>query len=140
MKKGLAAVEGKKIYLAIPYTEDREKSFQIANEVAAQLISLKAIPFSPISHSHPLALTGLCTNDHDTWMNYDKHFVDWADELFIVVPADMRGIESVLASRGVMQEMYWASEARKPISFIRYSVENKVMTPYGQDYMYDSIS
>lgn len=131
MKKGLAVLEGKKIYLAIPYTENRELSFQIANEVAAQLISLKAIPFSPISHSHPLAMTGLCTNDHDTWMNYDKHFVDWCDEIFVIVPVDMNGIISVLNSRGVIQEIEWGLEIDKPISYIRYSIENKVITPYG---------
>jgi hypothetical protein len=131
MKKGLAAVEGKKIYLAIPYTEDRELSFKIANEVAAQFISLKAFPFSPISHSHPLAMTGLCANNHETWMKHDQHFVDWADELFVIVPTDMNGINSVLNSKGVLQEITWALESDKPIHYIRYSLENKVITPYG---------
>ena len=44
----------KKIYLAIPYSGHIEKSFRLANEIAAELIQKGFIVFSPISMSHPI--------------------------------------------------------------------------------------
>ena len=45
-----------KIYLAIPYSGMAEESFRIANEVSAKLMNEGHIVFSPISHSHPIAI------------------------------------------------------------------------------------
>ena len=46
----------KLVYLALPFTAHPEKSFEIANKVAAKLMEQGVIVFSPISHSYPIAL------------------------------------------------------------------------------------
>lgn len=45
----------KLIYLAIPYSWNSTKSFELANEIAANLMMDGHIVFSPISHSHSIA-------------------------------------------------------------------------------------
>jgi nucleoside 2-deoxyribosyltransferase len=85
-----------KVYLAIPYTFNPELSFDIANKVSADLMKKGHIVFSPISHSHVISdyLPQIVRTDSDWWMTQDLPFVEWADELHIVVIGE-RGTELV---------------------------------------------
>lgn len=138
MKKDLEAQVNKyftplkKIYLAIPYTGNEEESFQMANEVAAQLIALKQYVFSPISHSHHIAATGLVHDTYDTWLDLDEQFLNWCDEVVVVVPNNrglIKGIGLVLKSKGVIQEILWAKQQNKDVSFVAYNTETKTIVP-----------
>lgn len=108
----------KKIYLACPYTFNPELSFGIANKHAAQLMNEGHIVFSPISHSHPVAdmLDESLRLDHEFWMKQDIPFVDWCDEVHVVV-MEGNGMELIRKSRGVSRELEYASARNKPIIF-----------------------
>jgi nucleoside 2-deoxyribosyltransferase len=108
-----------KIYLAIPYTFGPEQSFRIANEVAADLMIEGHVVFSPISHSHPVAdfLPPSLRTDSDWWMTQDLPFVEWADEVHVVV-IGAHGAELIQNSRGVQMEVKKAGELGKPVKHI----------------------
>lgn len=110
-----------KIYLAIPYTWNPEKSFQIANKVAANLMNQGHTVFSPISHSHPIAdfLRPDLKTDSNWWMNQDIPLVDWADEVHAVCIGEY-GHELIAKSKGVTMELAYAVATNKPIKIIEY--------------------
>lgn len=101
----------KKIYLAIPYTGFEEKSFTMANKIAAKLISDGHIVFSPISMSHPIATIGEMKGDWETWKNLDLEFIRWCEEV-VVIDFDE---EAVKNSTGVQDELKFAREIGKDI-------------------------
>lgn len=110
----------KKIYLASPYSHENEdvriSRFESANKMAGELMLKGYVVFSPISHSHPIALTmdaeRVC--DHGLWMKQDLPFLEWADEVWV-----MGSMPQVLGSRGVTAELKKAKELGKPIKWIR---------------------
>lgn len=110
-----------KIYLAIPYQFNPERSFQIANKVAAQLMSVGHVVFSPISHSHPIAsnLPDELKTDSAWWMGQDLPFVEWADALYVVVIGEY-GADLIENSKGVQIEIAHAKKHSKPIQIIEY--------------------
>ena len=102
-----------KIYLACPYThidpKVRQKRFEQVNEVAGQLMKKGYIVFSPISHSHPISLTLNNSVDADFWLDQDKHFIDWCDELHILC------LDGWQQSKGVSAEIKLAKKLNKRI-------------------------
>lgn len=116
-------MENKKIYLAIPYTFNPQLSFEISNRVGAELMSKGNVVFSPISHSHPIAdhLPNNLRTDSNWWMRQDLPFVDWADEINVVVIGDViRGLKLIDESKGVQMEIRYAIKTGKPIQFLTY--------------------
>jgi len=116
----------KKIYLATAYSGIEEESYKIANEVAAHLIKEGHFVFSPITHSHPISLLGITENTYDTWLRQDKVFVDWAEEIRVIVivkDGDREyGTNRIANSKGVQRELKWAKEQGKPITYIDYHI------------------
>lgn len=110
-----------KVYLAIPYTFNPERSFQIANKVSAQLMSKGHVVFSPISHSHPIAdhLPDELRTNSDWWMTQDLPMVDWADEIHVVCIGEY-GHDLIEGSKGVQMEIKHAKSTNKPIKIIEY--------------------
>lgn len=110
-----------KIYLAIPYTFNPALSASIANKVAADLMEQGHIVFSPISHSHGIAdhLPDKLRTDADWWMTQDLPFVEWADELCMVVIGDM-GTDLIEQSKGVQMEIAHAKKLGKEIMIYEY--------------------
>jgi nucleoside 2-deoxyribosyltransferase len=108
----------KKIYLACPYTFNPELSFGIANKHAAQLMNEGHIVFSPISHSHPIAdaLDEHLRLDHEFWMKQDIPFVDWVDEVHVVVIGE-EGMDLIKRSKGVSRELEYAQIRNKSIVY-----------------------
>lgn len=108
-----------KIYLAIPYSIwDLEKSFKLANKMAAKLMKEGYIVFSPISHSHPIGK--LLTDhqlDHDFWMNQDLPWLECCDRVILAVP-NIPNVEKLIAnSKGISRELEKASELNIPVSY-----------------------
>lgn len=105
-----------KVYLATPYSHDnpavRELRFMKINEVAAGLMSKGVHVYSPISHTHPIAEAGDLPKGWDFWEQYDRHFIEWCDEVHVYC-AD--GWED---SKGVNAEIKIACELGKPIRLI----------------------
>jgi nucleoside 2-deoxyribosyltransferase len=110
-----------KIYLAIPYTFNPERSFRIANKITADLMSKGHVVFSPISHSHAIAdhLPEALRTDSDWWMNQDLPFVEWCDWVY-VVSIGQSGLDLIEDSKGVQMEITHANMHRKPVKIIDY--------------------
>jgi hypothetical protein len=117
----------KKVYLAIPYTNLQEISYKAANEVAAMLIAQKICVFSPISHSHPVWKAGIGIVEHswEVWMEQDKEFVQWCDEVWVIELINHDGLGLIFKSKGVQQEIMWAEEFNKPYKLIKYNTKTK---------------
>lgn len=64
------------IYLACPYSHPdpavRQARFEAVNRAAAALMRQGNYVLSPISHSHPIALTGDLPLGWDYWEQYDR--------------------------------------------------------------------
>lgn len=100
-----------KIYLAIPYSRYEEKSFQLANEISADLIKKGYIVFSPISMSHPIATIGGLDGTWEMWERIDLEFIKWCDEV-VLIDFDDYAVEN---SIGVQGELEFARKIGKPI-------------------------
>ncbi len=105
----------KKVYLATPYSgtpEQQEHRFQEVNAIAAKLMTDECLVFSPISHTHPIALAGDLPKGWDFWKEYDLTFIEWCDELFVYCQDGWE--ESV----GVQAEIKLAIYLRKPVIYM----------------------
>lgn len=110
-----------KTYLAIPYSFNPFLSCKIADEVADKLMQEGHIVFSPISHSHGIAnyLPALVRTDSDWWMTQDLPFVEWCDEVHVVVIGE-KGLELIIASKGVQAELAHAAKFGKTIKYLSW--------------------
>ena len=104
-----------KIYLAIPYSGMEQSSYDQATAATAKIINEYCINvFSPITHSHPLVKYG-AKGTWDYWQKIDYQFIDWADEVWVLVPNE--GYDRVLKSTGVQAEIKYAKETGKSIRY-----------------------
>jgi hypothetical protein len=107
----------KKIYLAGPYSHQnmhvKAHRFNKLNIAAAKLMLDGFMVFSPISHTHPIALAGDLPGGWEFWEEYDKTFIEWCDELHILKLAGWT------ESTGVQAEIEIAQKMDKPIVFIK---------------------
>jgi hypothetical protein len=122
-----------KIYLAIPYTGMVDSSYKQANLASVLVLNEGHNVFSPITHSHPLTLIDKYEVPHtwDYWQYIDYQFVDWADEVWVLIPDE--GEEPVLKSTGVQAEIKYAKEHNKKVRFIQVKdgkIKNYQMTEF----------
>ena len=114
----------RKIYLAIPYSHMEESSYKQATDVTAKLIEANndLNIFSPITHSHPLTKVEGVTipGNWEYWKEIDYQFIDWADEVWIVIPEE--GKNKVEQSTGVEGEIKYTRRSGKPIVIGRAKV------------------
>ena len=100
-------------YLATPYskwTAGLEDAFVQAAILAARLLTAGLKVYSPIAHSHPLAVHGnLDPLDHNIWLPFDEAMMHAADVLLV---AHMDGWRE---SKGVAHEIDFFDREGKPI-------------------------
>ncbi len=112
------------IYLASPYSHIdpavREQRFQIASRVAADLFRRGHLVFSPVSHSHAIAIHGLPA-DWEFWRPFDILMLMACDELVVLM------LDGWRESRGVWAEVNLAKKRGLPISYLK--VEPDVVGP-----------
>jgi hypothetical protein len=103
-------------YIATPYTKYRdghEAAFIAACQVTAALIRVGQPVFSPIAHSHVIAIHGdLSLTDHDVWLTADRPLMDAAGGILVVM---LDGWED---SIGVKHEIEVFKQAGKPIEYL----------------------
>jgi len=111
----------KKIYLAIPYSYHPEHSVEIADKVAAELMSEGYIVFSPISHGHGIAdyLEDGIRNNSVWWEQQNFPFIDWCDSVYII-DIGRYGDKLIEESIGVQAEIKYAKKKHKPIKYIKH--------------------
>ncbi|RKY70130.1 MAG: hypothetical protein DRP97_04255 [Candidatus Latescibacterota bacterium] len=106
----------KKIYLASPYSAInpaiREARHLSVCRKAGELMRAGYIVFSPIAHSHPIAEVCELPKDWEFWKKYDKTFIDWCDELWILMLPGWK------TSKGVSAEVELAMALGKFIKHI----------------------
>lgn len=104
------------VYLAIPYSHPdkqvRHRRFEIANEVAADLMSKGEMVFSPISHSHVIAVKNDLPTSWDYWQEHCKSFVSVSSKLYVIT------VDGWEESTGVQAEIELAKELNIPIKYI----------------------
>jgi hypothetical protein len=103
----------KLVYLATPYSKYQlgpEQAFIDAARLAGKLLLNGVTVFSPISHSHPLAIyTPIDQISHDIWIPFDAAFMEAADAMVIGL------MPSWDTSYGIEQEIKIFMLAEKPI-------------------------
>lgn len=100
-------------YLATPYSKYKPglvKAFEDAAALAATLLVAGVKVYSPIAHTHPLAIHGhLDPLDHSIWLPFDEAMMNVCDVLIV---AHMDGWEE---SYGIKHEIEFFTKANKPI-------------------------
>lgn len=101
-------------YLATPYSKYKGgnlvQAFHDAAQLAAELLAAGVRVYSPIAHTHPLAIHGnLDPLDHDIWLPFDEAMMEACDCLIV---AHMDGWD---VSFGIAHEIEFFKNAGKPI-------------------------
>lgn len=113
------------IYLATPYTKFKgglEEANRLASKYAAALLEAKLPVFSPIAHSHAIAIHGkLAGKDHSIWMPLDFAFTESA---FALVVCKMQGWEE---SYGIGLEIDFFTKNKKPIYYWQPPALNEIL-------------
>jgi hypothetical protein len=104
-------------YLATPYSKykggDLEAAFIEASQQAAILVRAGIPVFSPIAHSHSVAMHGeLDPFDHSIWLEADRTFMEAAKGIIVCT---MPGWNE---SYGVAQEVEAFQRMGKPVVFM----------------------
>ena len=119
------------IYLASPYSHElesiREIRFHQVCMVAAELMRQGVHVYSPIAHSHPIAMHGL-RSDWQFWKAYDHEYLRWCTGMIVLT------LEGWKESVGVTEEIQFMAAERKPIILLdwqeRLTEEQKqILTP-----------
>ena len=100
-------------YLATPYSRyprGTSEAFKDASKIAAQLLCAGLKVYSPIAHTHPIAVYGaLDLLDHSIWLPFDEAMMEVASVLIV---AQLEGWEE---SKGVAHEVKFFADRGKPI-------------------------
>jgi len=101
------------IYLASPYSHEypgiREKRFKEVCMIAGNLIKAGYQVFSPIAHTHPIAIHASLELDFNTWIKLDTLMLKKSDFLVIAL------MDGWVKSTGVRKEIKIAGELGKPV-------------------------
>ena len=104
------------VYLASPYShpspEVRHQRFEAACNHAARMMRDGLFVFSPIAHTHPIALHGGLPLGFDYWREYDERMLSACDELQVLMLAGWK--ESV----GVNAEIAMATARGMAITYV----------------------
>ena len=105
-------------YLAVPYSHSdpaiRQKRFEIVNKVSADLMSAGHLIFSPISHTHPIALAGELPVHWEFWKNFDIAYLEVSKKLIVLM------LDGWKESKGVTGEVEIAVDLGIPIEYLEY--------------------
>lgn len=100
-------------YLATPYTKyphGPHIAFRHACKIAARLVQSGVNVYSPIAHTHPIAVHGgLDILDLTIWLPFDELMMSRCDTLIV---AHMEGWQE---SKGIAHEIKFFLDAGKPI-------------------------
>lgn len=104
------------IYVGTPYSkwaDGLDAAFVEASKLTARLMQAGLKVYSPIAHTHPLAVYGnIDPLDHSIWLPFDGAMMDKADAMIVAM---MDGWET---SKGVRHEIEVFTEAGKPVFFL----------------------
>lgn len=104
------------IYLATPYSKypgSLELAFRDAARLTAKLLKEGVSVYSPIAHTHPIAIHGdIDPLDHSIWLKFDEAMMEKADALVVAMMPTWE------ISYGIGKEIEWFLEHDKPIYYL----------------------
>ena len=104
------------IYLATPYSNPdkavRLARFEYACRIAGRLMAAGHVVFSPIAHTHPIAVRSDLPLDWEYWQRFDREFLKVSEKMVVVMMDGWR------ESKGISAEVLIAEELQIPIEFI----------------------
>lgn len=107
-------------YLASPYSKHSRgihEAHVAVCQQAALLIQAGVSVYSPIAHTHSVALWGgLDPYDHDVWLPADKPIADAAGGLIVLK------MEGWSRSLGIAEEIEWFAERGLPVIYMEPGV------------------
>ena len=116
MPEHMTANDRPLVYLACPYSHPdgavRERRFHAVNRAAARLMSQGMMIFSPISHTHPIAVDGKLQTGWDFWERYDRICISCCHEMIVLC------LDGWKESVGVQDEIGIAKELGIPVRFV----------------------
>jgi len=117
----------KLIYLASPYSHPeesvREDRFQAACEASGGLMKKGYRVFSPIAHTHPIAVKCDLPKGWDYWEQYDRVMIEASSHLIVLM------IDGWMDSKGVEAERRIAESLDMPVYFGTYGEVCSGMDP-----------
>ena len=107
------------IYLATPYSHSdpavMEARFDQACRISGKLMAAGEIVFSPIAHTHPIAVRCELPRGWDYWQRYDREMILRASRVLVV---KMDGWDT---SKGIAGEIEIARECGVPVKYMEAS-------------------
>ncbi len=104
------------IYLASPYSKyptGIEQAFEDISRIAARLLVKGLKVYSPIAHTHPIAMHGnLDAFDHSIWLPFDQAIMKACSAMAVAT------METWEQSFGIGEEIKFFKLATKPIFYI----------------------
>lgn len=104
------------VYLATPYSKyigGIEHAFIAAAALAGRLLQRGISVYSPIAHTHPIAIHGrIDPLDHSIWLPFDEAMMKASSALLV---AQMSGWNE---SKGILHEIKFFAEAGKPVFYL----------------------
>lgn len=101
------------IYLATPYSHSdpavMEARFDLACRIAGALMSAGHVVFSPIAHTHPIAVRCSLPRGFDFWQKYDEEMLAASDKLLVAM------MDGWKESKGVSAEIEIALRLGKQV-------------------------
>ena len=102
-------METELIYIATPYSSPDPRvqweRFKTVNKVSAELMEKGKYVFSPISHTHPIAIEGDLPKDWDYWEGYDRLMLSKCTKLLVVMADGWQESIGVKAEIGIAKEL-----------------------------------
>lgn len=107
--------KGELFYVACPYSH-KDKAVMVerwekVNKFAAKLMAKGWYIYSPISHTHPIAVVGDLPRGWDFWHGYDTCMISRANGLIVFM------IDGWKESTGVQAEIKLAKDYQIPVSY-----------------------
>ena len=119
------------VYLATPYTKypmGHEIAFRHAAKLAAKLVAEKINVYSPIAHTHPIAIHGgLDNTDYHSWISFDKAMMNKADTIVVGM------MPSWEQSYGISYEVGYFRAQQKPVFYLDPDTLELTDAPVSQD-------
>lgn len=112
----VALRDNKLIYLASPYSHHLpnvvDEHFNLVCIACAKLMKMGAFVYSPIAHTHPVAMVGELPTDWTFWEAYDTLMLEACGELWVLT------LPGWTESKGVTAEIEIMSVLGKPIYYV----------------------
>ena len=105
-------------YIASPYSHPdwgvRYLRFQAASQFAAKLTREGRHVFSPIAHSHPVAVFGGIDGGFEFWREWCVNLLDRCDDVIVLQ------LDGWMESVGVAHEIAYATAKGLPIRYVEW--------------------